>query len=102
MVRRKIVNIGFDGSFVYFAELDKKMLCYLAKYYTPRLLFKPGVSNQGCEMVIQIFVLHFCTVMLSSSCANCSAQSVSYYTMPSARPLIQPETMLISQEKKKG
>ena len=38
-----------------------------------------------------IFVLHYCTVMLSSSCANCSAQSVSNYTMPSARASIQPK-----------
>ena len=48
----------------------------------------------GCKMVIQIFVLHYCTVMLNSSCANGSAQSVSNYSMPSARPSIQPETML--------
>ena len=40
-------------------------------------LSKAGVPNQGCEMVIPIFVLHFCPVMLSSSCANSSAQSVS-------------------------
>ena len=53
----------------------------------------------GCEMVIQIFVLHFCPVMLSSSCANSSAQSVSNYSMPNARPSIQPETMLISKKK---
>ena len=51
-------------------------------------------------MVIQIFVLHYCTVMLSSSYANCSAQSVSNYTMPSARASIQPETMLISKKEK--
>ena len=50
-------------------------------------------------MVIQIFVLHFCTVMLSSSCANCSAQSVSNYSMPSAWPSIQPETMLIPKKR---
>ena len=50
-------------------------------------------------MVIQIFVLHFCPVMLSSSCANSSAQSVSNYSMPNARPSIQPETMLISKKK---
>ena len=49
-------------------------------------------------MVIQIFVLHFCPVMLSSSCANSSAQSVSNYSMPKARPSIQPETMLISKK----
>ena len=48
---------------------------------------------RGCEMVIQIFVLHFCPVMLSSSRANSSAQSVSKYSMPNARPSIQPETM---------
>ena len=54
---------------------------------------------RGCEMVIQIFVLHFCPVMLSSSCANSSAQSVSNYSMPNARPSIQPETMLISKKK---
>ena len=48
-------------------------------------------------MVIQIFVLHFCPVMLSSSCANSSAQSVSNYSMPNAQPSIQHETMLISQ-----
>ena len=52
-----------------------------------------------CEMVIKIFVMHYCTVMLSSSCANCSAQSVSNYSMPSARPSIQPETMLVSKKK---
>ena len=50
-------------------------------------------------MIIQIFVLHFCPVMLSSSCANSSAQSVSNYSMPNARPSIQPETMLISKKK---
>ena len=38
-------------------------------------------------MAIQIFVLHYCTLMLSSSCTNCSAQSVSNYSMPSAGPL---------------
>ena len=32
---------------------------------------------RGCVMVIQIFVLHFCPVILSSSRANSSAQSVS-------------------------
>ena len=42
-------------------------------------------------MVIQIFVLHFCPVMLSSSCANSSAQSVSNYSMPNAQPSIQPK-----------
>ena len=51
-------------------------------------------------MVIQIFMLYYCTVMLSSSCANCSAKSVSNYSMPSARPSIQPETLLISKHKK--
>ena len=50
-------------------------------------------------MVIQIFLLHYCTAMLSSSCANCSAQSVSNYSMTGARPSIQPETMLISKKK---
>ena len=50
-------------------------------------------------MVIQIFVLHFCPVMLSSSCANSSAKSVSNDSMPNARPSIQPETMLISRKK---
>ena len=54
---------------------------------------------RGCEMVIQIFVLHFCPVMLSTSGANSSAQSVSNYSMPNARPSIQPETMLISKKK---
>ena len=39
--------------------------------------------------------------MLSSFCANCSAQSVSNYSMPSARASIQPETMLISKKEKK-
>ena len=48
---------------------------------------------RGCEMVIQIFVLHFCPDMLSSSRANSSSQSVSNYSMPNARPSIQPETM---------
>ena len=48
---------------------------------------------RGCEMVIQIFLLHFCPVMLSSSCVNSSAQSVSNYSMPNARPSLQPETM---------
>ena len=52
-----------------------------------------------CEMVIQFFVLLFCTVMLSLSCANCSAQSMSNYSMPSARPSIQPQTMLISKKR---
>ena len=55
---------------------------------------------RGCEMVIRIFVMHYCTVMLSSSCVNCSAQSVSNYSMPSVRPSIQPEMMLISKNKK--
>ena len=50
-------------------------------------------------MVIQIFVLHYCTVMLNSSCANCSAQLVSNYSVPSAQPSIQPETMLKKKEK---
>ena len=50
-------------------------------------------------MVIQIFVLHFCPVMFSSSCANSSAQSVSNYSMPNARPSIQSKTMLISKKK---
>ena len=54
---------------------------------------------RGCEMVIQIFVLHYCTVMLISSCAHCSAQSVSNYSMPGARSSIQPEMMLISKKK---
>ena len=49
-------------------------------------------------MNIQIFVWHYCTVMLSLSCANCSAQSVSNYSMPSARRSIQPEMMLISKK----
>ena len=51
-------------------------------------------------MVIQIFVLRYCTVMLSSSCANCSALFVSNYSMHSAWPSIQPEMMLISKKKK--
>ena len=50
-------------------------------------------------MVIQIFVLYYCTVMLSSSCANCSAQSVCNHSMPSARSLIQPERILTSKKK---
>ena len=54
--------------------------------------------NQGREMVIQIFVLHYCAVILSSSCTNCSTQSVSNYSMSSARPSIQPEMMLISKK----
>ena len=49
-------------------------------------------------MVIQILVLHYCTVMLSSSCANCSTQLVSNYSMRSARASIQSETMLISKK----
>ena len=52
-------------------------------------------------MVIQIFVLHYCTVMLSSSCANCSAQFVSNCSMLGARPSIQPEMMVISKKKEK-
>ena len=44
-------------------------------------------------------MLHYCTVMLSSSDANCSAQSVSNYSMPSARLSIHPEMMLISKKK---
>ena len=51
-------------------------------------------------MVIQIFVLHDCAVMLSSSCANCSAQSVCNFSMPSAQPSIQLKMMLISEKKK--
>ena len=51
-------------------------------------------------MVIQIFVLHYCAVMLNSSCANCSAQSVSNCSMPSARSSIHPEMMLISKKKR--
>ena len=54
--------------------------------------FRAGVPNQGCEMVIQIFVLHLCPVMLSSSRANSSAQSVSNNSMPNSRLSIQPET----------
>ena len=38
-------------------------------------------------MVIQIFVLLYCSVMLSSSCANCSALSVSNYNMHSEWPV---------------
>ena len=53
---------------------------------------------RGCEMIIQVFVLHCCTVMLSSFCASCSAQSVSNYSMTSARPSIRPEMMLISKK----
>ena len=52
-------------------------------------------------MVIQIFMSHYCTVMLSSSCANCFAQFVSNYSMPSARFSIYPEMMLISKNKNK-
>ena len=51
-------------------------------------------------MVIQILVLHCCTVTLRSSCANCSAQSVSNCSMSGARSSIQPEMMLISKKKK--
>ena len=39
---------------------------------------------RGCEMVFQFFVLDYCTVILSSSCANCSIYSVFIYSMPSA------------------
>ena len=53
-------------------------------------------------MVIQIFVLYYCTVMLSLSRANCSSQSVSYCSMPDARSSIQPEMMLISKIKKRS
>ena len=52
-------------------------------------------------MVILIFVLHYCTEMLSSSRANCSALSVFNYSMPSAWPSIQPEMLLISKKKAK-
>ena len=52
-------------------------------------------------MAIQIFVLHYCTIMLSSSCANCSAVSVSNCSMLGAQSLIQPEMMLISKKKKR-
>ena len=52
-------------------------------------------------MVSQIFVPHFCTVMLSLSCSNCSTQSGSNYSMPSADPSIQLETMLISKKEKR-
>ena len=48
-------------------------------------------------MVIQIFVLYYYTFMLSSSCANCSAQSVSNYSMPGAWPSI--EMMLTSKKR---
>ena len=50
-------------------------------------------------MVIQVFVLHYCIVMLSLSCVNCSAQSVSNCSMPTAWPSFQPEMMLISKKK---
>ena len=49
-------------------------------------------------MLIQIIVLHYCTVMLSSFCANCSAQSASNYSMSGTRSLIQSEMMLISKK----
>ena len=54
----------------------------------PRTGFPTRGAKQhlrGCEMVIQTYMLHYCTVMLSPSCANCFAQSVSNYYMPSAR-----------------
>ena len=54
---------------------------------------------RGCEMAIQSFVLHFCAVMLSAPCANCSAQSVSNYSMPAAWSSIHPKMMLIPPKK---
>ena len=73
--------------------------------FTNFILFvnsRPGVPNQECKMFIQIFALHYCTIMLSSSCANCSAQSVSNWSMSGARSSIQPEMMLISKNKKRS
>ena len=69
---------------------------FYARGSQPGVLAPLGGAKQhprGCEMVIQIFLLHFCPVMLSSSCVNSSAQSVSNYSMPNARPSLQPETM---------
>ena len=75
-------------------------------YSTRNLHLEQGFPTRGarqhlrvCEIVIQIFVLHYCTVMLSSSCANCSAQSVCNYSMPGARLSVQPEMLLISKKK---
>ena len=66
------------------------------------LFSNAGVPNQGSEAAcwgVRDGHSDFCTVMLSLSCANCSAQSVSNYSMPCARSSIQPETMLISKKK---
>ena len=51
-------------------------------------------------MVIQIFVMHYCTAMPGSSCDNYSALLVSNCRMLGARPSIQPEVMLISKKKR--
>ena len=66
-----------------------------------RFLLEQRFPNQGCAMVIQIFVLHYSTIMLSSSCAKCSAQYVSNYIMTSARPSMQHEMMMLISKKKK-
>ena len=50
-------------------------------------------------MVIKIFLLHCCTVVLSSCSVYCSAQSECNYSMPSAQPSIHPEMILISKKK---
>ena len=52
-------------------------------------------------MVTQVFVLHYCTVMLSSSWADCSAQSVSSYSMPGARSSNSAQDDADLQRKKK-
>ena len=50
-------------------------------------------------MVIKIFLLHYCTAVLSSSCANCPALSVSNYSLPSAWPPIQPKMVLTPKKR---
>ena len=59
---------------------------------------QPGCSHhQGFRFLYSHALLIVQSVQ--SSCANCSAQSLFNYSMPSARPSIQPETMLTSKKK---
>ena len=70
--------------------IDDGMSGYLIEQRFPT---RGARTPWGCEMVIQILVLHFCPVMLSSLCANSSAQPVFNYRKPNKRPSIQPKTM---------
>ena len=90
---------------MYFGNFTKlhKLLLILEQGFPTRGVCTPWwckAASSGYEMVIQIFVLHYCIVMLSLFCANHSAHSVSNYSMPSAQSSIQPKMMLISKKKR--